>query len=73
MAEVKIIRGLYIKVGDEESGVLSIGEWYKKTDILKAEAERDKLNEMSANYGTTYESYIAEFVGWEERDLDTGD
>ena len=73
MALVKIIRATYIRRGEEAEATLRFGPWYKKTDIAIAQADLAKESKVSSNYSTTYASIVAEFIGWEERDLDTGD
>ena len=66
MAEIKIIRAVYKEYADKDSALLFCN-WYKKTDIAIAEAD------VNAKIDSPDVTEKGEFIGWEERDLDTGD
>jgi hypothetical protein len=84
MALVKMIRGYYKAPGygytNEQgqyvevpsTGKLTSGDWYLETDMSLAE---DSLAARLLSIRGAVEpgEELAEFVGWEERNLDTGD
>ena len=84
MAVVKIIRSCYKEpasgytnaqgqfVPKPSSNKLAYGDWYLESDIDLAIASLTARLLSIRGIAEAGEE-IAEFVGWEERDLDTGD
>ena len=84
MAVVKIIRACYKEpasgytnaqgqfVPKLSSNKLAYGDWYLESDIALAEASM--TTRLFSIRGVVDEGEeLAEFIGWEEKDLDTGD